>query len=219
VHAAGVSLVEEPISTTHPFYDGAPQVAVRGRVRLIALSDLRPSAGGTPISPQHLVYTWKIGDQIIEASSGLGKSVLTIAAPDQYRSAGVSVTVESQDGTLSGSASANVAPVDPTILFYENRPLLGPLFDTALEGNVTLSGDEGSYRAVPYSFAGTPNFAWTVNGTPSVTDQVITLRPTGTGAGSAVVSATAGMPDTYLSVTQQMTINFGQGGRTSVFGL
>lgn len=219
VRAASVSLVEEPISTTHPFYEGAPQVAIRGRVRFIALSDLRTSSGGTPISPSNLVYTWKVGDQIIQDSSGLGKSVLTVAAPEQYRSAVVSVTVSSLDGSLSGSANATIAPADPSLLFYEDGPLLGPLFDQAIGTSVALPGDEASYRAVPYSFASAPTFAWSVNGTQSVSDPVITLRPTGTGAGSAVVSATASMPDTYVSVSQQMTVEFGASAPSTIFGL
>lgn len=219
VHPSSVALIVEPQSTTHPFYKGGAQIAVQGTVRLVAMADLRTSAGGTPISPANLSYNWRIGDQNLQSDSGLGKSSVQVLAPAQYRDETVSVTVSTPDGSMSGSASTVLQPVNPTILFYRDGPLLGPNFDTAIGSSYSLPGDEDSFRAVPYSFGDTPTISWTVNGTPSVSQPIITLRPTGTGTGSATVSASASFTSSYLGATQQMIVHFGQSGSTSIFGL
>jgi hypothetical protein len=219
VRPSSVALIEEPMSTTHPFYDGAAQVAAKGEVRLIAMADLRTSAGAAPISPDKLVYTWRIGDQLMQDNSGIGKSVFTVVAPDQYRDAQISLTVSTQDGSLAGSASVTLAPVSPILLFYKDGPLLGPGFDSAVPGTFTMEGSEESFRAVPYFFASAPALAWSVNGVESAHDPVITLRPTGEGQGTAALSATASASGTFVSASQQTTIRFGQAASTGIFGL
>jgi len=219
VRASSVALIVEPESTTHPFYEGASQIAIQGGVRLIAMADLRASSGGSSIDPKSLVYNWRIGDQNLQGDSGIGKSSIEILGPAQYRSENVSVTVSTQDGSITGSASTPVVPVDPTILFYEDGPLTGPKFDAAVGNTYSLRGDEASFRAVAYSFPSVPAIAWTVGGQPSASEPVITLRPTGTGAGSAVVSASASFGNGYIGASYQSTIEFGQSNSHSIFGL
>ncbi|HVX90111.1 MAG TPA: hypothetical protein VHC20_00420 [Candidatus Paceibacterota bacterium] len=219
VHPTNVALIEEPVSTTHPFYEGAAQVAIQGEVRFVAMADLRTSANGAPLDPAKLVYSWHVDSQALESNSGIGKSSVSVVAPMQYRDETVSVTVSTQDGSITGSASATLAPTDPTILFYRDGPLIGPNFDTAIGDFYSLVGDEDSFRAVGYSFSTFPTINWSVNGTPSVSQPTITLRPTGTGAGSATVSATASFPGSYVSASREMTVQFGQSTSHSIFGL
>ena len=70
IRPAEVSLVLEPQSTAHPFYRGGGLVASEGRVRLVALADFR-NAASARIAPQNLVYTWRLGNQILTDSSGI----------------------------------------------------------------------------------------------------------------------------------------------------
>ena len=128
-------------------------------------------------------------------------------------------TVSTQDGSITGSASTPVAPVDPTILFYEDGPLTGPNFDTAVGNSYSLRGGEASFRAVAYSFPSIPAISWSVGGQPSASQPIITLRPTGTGAGSAVVSASASFGNGYIGASHQSTVQFGQSDSHSIFSL
>ncbi len=209
INPADVALVEEPISTTHPFYEGIGLVAPQGGVRLIAIPDLRSSSGKS-LDPSTLVYTWKLGDQILTADSGIGKSVLNAVASERYRDSNVTVTVASPDGSIIAQSGVTVSPVDPVTLLYKDDPLLGPLYDTALGSSLTMSGTEDTYLGVPYYFSHTPVLSWTVNGVASGADNSITVRSTGNGTGSAVVGFSANDTSSTQIANSTMSVNFGQ---------
>lgn len=217
IRPADVALIVEPSSTTHPFYAGGSLVAAEGRVRLIALPDLR-TANGAVIAPSNLIYTWRNGEQVLQAASGIGKSVLTASAPVKHRDARITVTVTTQDRSIVAETSTFISPADPLVRLYRNDPLLGPRYDTALPGALSLAGDEETFRAVPYYFSETPAIAWQVNGAPSDTDQDITVRATGSGAGTAALSATARSSAGFQTGETSMRVSFGEGGGLGIFG-
>lgn len=217
IRPADVALVTEPFSTAHPFYEGGSLVASEGRVRLVAIPDLRTS-GGAPISADNLVYTWRNGEQVLQSASGIGKSVLTATAPVRYRDARITVTVTTQDRSIVAEASTLISPVDPVMRIYRNDPLLGPRFDTALPASLTLAGSEETFRAVPYHFSEAPAISWEVNDVPSDTDRDITVRPTGSGSGSAVLSASAKIASSLQAAEASMRVRFGEGGGLGLFG-
>lgn len=217
IRPASVALVVEPLSSTHPFYAGPGLVSPEGRVRLIAVADLRPSATKA-LDPATLEYTWKLGDQILTNDSGIGKSVLNASAPQRYRDAPVSVTVSSPDGNLNAQAQTTISPVDPIVRIYRNDPLLGPLFDNSLSDTVTLSGSEDTYRGVGYYFSTVPKLSWAVNGVDSGATEDITLHSAGSGTGTAVLNFSANQTGTTQSANTSISVNFGQKQR-GLFGL
>ncbi len=218
IHPADVALVVEPVSTTHPFYRGAPLVASEGLVRLIALPDLR-TAAGTPIPASRLVYTWKNGDRLLESDSGLGKSVLTATAPVQFRDSTITVTVSTPDSSIVAQAVALISPVDPIARIYQDDPLLGPLFNYALPSSISMTDTEDTFRAVPYYFSGTPSLSWSVNDVQSQAGQDITVRSSGTGSGTALVSFAAKQSDTNQLANTSLTVQFGGKKSLGIFGL
>lgn len=218
IRPADVSLVIEPSSTTHPFYLGSGLVASEGSVRLVAVSDIRTSAGAL-VPASSLVYVWRMGDQILESSSGIGRSVLSATAPVRYRDADISVTVSTQDSSVVAQAQTTVAPVDPFIRIYRNDPLLGPLFDTAYAGSVTMLDVEETFRMVPYHFATRPLVSWAVNSVAGGGDDDITVRATGNGAGSAQLSAQATRTQNLQSANTSLTVRFGEFKPLGIFGL
>jgi ribosomal protein L31 len=215
---ADVSLIVEPISTTHPFYRGAALVASEGRLRVIAIPDLRTS-GGAPISASNLVYTWKNGDQILEGSSGIGKSVLVANAPVRFRDADITVTVSTQDNSSVAQAVTTISPVDPIARIYQSDPLLGPLFNYALPQTVVMTDAEDTFRGIPYYFSGTPALSWAVNSTQSETGKDITVRSSGSGTGTAIVGLTAKQGSTDQIADTSMTVQFGASKPLGIFGL
>ncbi len=215
---AEVSLITESASTVHPFYQGGGLVASEGRVRLVALADLR-SAPGTRIPAASLVYTWRLGNRILTDSSGIGRSTLIATAPVRYRNADITVTVTSPDNSLVGEAQTVISAVDPVTRIYRNDPLLGPNFDTALSGSFSMPDTEATFRSVGYFFSVPPVFAWTVNGNTNGTDKDITVRATGNGKGNARLGVTATETETRRNASSQVTVDFGSSTGFGFFGL
>ncbi|MES2668468.1 MAG: hypothetical protein V4644_02155 [Patescibacteria group bacterium] len=218
IRPAEVSLVIEPASTGHPFYQGGGLVASEGRVRIVAIPDLR-SAPGARLPASSLVYTWRLGERVLTDSSGIGRSSLIATAPVRYRNADITVTVTSPENTLVGEASTVISAVDPVTRIYRNDPLLGPDFDTALAGNFSMLDTEATFRAVGYFFAVPPVFAWTVNGATNGTDKDITVRATGNGQGTARLGVTATETESRRSAESRVTVDFGTDSGFGFFGL
>lgn len=212
---AEVSLIVEPLTTAHAFYQGARLVAPESQVRLVAIPDFRTAAGAR-IANTGLVYTWRIGNKILEAQSGIGRSTLSATAPVQYRDAEVSVTVSTVDQSLSAQSSLNITSANPLVRVYRKDPLQGTLFGQALSGTVSLSGEEDTYLAIPYFFAATPSIAWTLNGKASETDPDLTVRTVGSGEGSASIGITA--TGNTQSARSSFSVQFGKAS-TGIFGL
>ncbi len=217
VRPADVALIIEPFTTAHPFYRGGTPVSSEGRLRIVAVPDIR--TGGGRLSAENLVYTWKLGDQVLQAQSGIGKSSLTATAPVRYRDTAITLTVASVDSAYVAQATTVVAPIDPLVRIYRNDPLLGPLFENALAGTFLMDREEETYRAIPYFFSSTPSLTWMVNSAASGGEKDITLRSTGSGSGSANLTASAKQPTTFQSADSRLNITFGKEGGLGLFGL
>lgn len=216
-----VSLIAEPVSSAPAFYLGKPLVPLEGSVRVVAIANMR-GVDGKPISPAALAYTWAVDGTRIISSSGIGKDTFLVASPLQYRERTVSVTIQSQDGTVGSGASLSLSAQEPTIRVYRNDPLLGILYDHALSGSYTIAGAESSLYAAPYSFTnngGAPILKWFLNGALAQTGNSITLRPTGAGQGGASLSLTASAGQSATK-TLNLSLTFGAASSgNSFFGL
>lgn len=217
VRPADVALVVEPVSSTHPFYKGLPLLAPEARVRLVAVPDVRSAKGS--IDPASLVYTWKLGERVLESSSGIGRSVLTATAPVMYRYADVTVTVTSTDSTYVAQAKTSLSPVEPIVRVYAEDPLKGPDFDTAVSGTFVLPTTEATFRAVGYFFDGQPSYAWSVGNKAQGAQRTLTVRSTGSGKGSTPVDIRASTADTGRASANRFVLKFGENtSPLSVFG-
>lgn len=217
IRPADVALVLESLATAHPLYEGGALVSSEGAVRLVAVPNIM--VGGVTVRPQNLVYTWKLGSQILKEASGIGKSTLTATAPIRYRNAVVSVTVATQDGGIVAYAETTVSPVDPIIRIYRHDPLMGPLYERAYTGTLALGSEEQTFRMVPYFFNAEPEVSWSVNSTKSGVQQDITVRPTGSGRGVAVLGASASLSGLFQSAETSLRVEFGEQGSFNFFGL
>ena len=219
IRPAEVSLIAEPVSSTHPFYKGRGLVASEGTVRLVAVPDLR-SSPTTRLPASGLIYTWRLGSRILTDASGIGKSILTAQAPVRYRNAPITVTVTTPDSSLVGEAGVLLSATDPSVHVYRNDPLLGPDFDTALTGTFSMPDTEATFRSVAYFFAIPPTLSWTVNGSASGEDKDITVRATGNGKGTAQLRLRADERSHYQSAETRVSVEFGAGkGFFGIFGL
>lgn len=215
-----VALILEPVSSVPPLYPGKSFVPLEGGVRVVAMANLR-NAGGIALDPTTLAYSWTVDDTKITSSSGIGRSSIKVASPIQYRARTVSVAVSSQDGALVGGDSLSLSPQEPSMRLYENDPLLGIRFDHALSSTYDIKGTESTLYAAPFSFPttnGAPILQWFVNGSAAQTGSLITLRPSGSGEGSASLSVTASSGDRTTSNTN-ILVTFGTKPSSNFFGL
>lgn len=218
-----ISLIAEPVSSAPPLYAGKPKVPPEGNVRVVAVANLRNTAGKA-IDPATVSYTWTVDGVDIANSSGIGKQAVLVATPLQYRNRTVSVAVMSQNGTLVGGDSLSLASQDPTIRLYENDPLLGIRFDHALTDTYAINVAESTLYAAPFSFptsSGAPLLQWSLNGTAAQTGNSITLRPNGSGGGNASLSLTTSA-GSFSTATTNLALTFGASSGSALsnfFGL
>lgn len=215
-----VAIVAEPVSSAPPLYPGKPLAPLEGTVRVVAVANFQ-SASGKLLDSSALSYVWTVDGAQIVNSSGIGKESILVASPLQYRARTVSVSVMSQDGSLVGGASFSFSPQEPSLRIYENDPLLGIRYDHALSSEYAITGAESSLYAAPFSFpitSGAPFLQWFLNGTTAQTGNSITLRPTGSGQGNALLSLTASN-GSYTTATASLSLSFGAKPGTNFFGL
>ncbi|MFA6502843.1 MAG: hypothetical protein WCT45_01125 [Candidatus Paceibacterota bacterium] len=220
IQAQDVSLVAEPMSSSHALYQGKPLVPVEGGTRIVTVANIR-DAGGKIVSPDSLSYTWTVDGTLIANSSGIGKGTIIVASPLKYRGRTVSVDVKSQDGALVGGAEISLSVTEPTVRVYVNDPLLGIRFDHALTDTYAIRGAEASLYAVPFSMplvGGAPTVQWFLNGTAAQTGNTLTLRPAGTGEGRASLSLTA-TTNTAAVASTNLSLSFGAKPSSNFFGL
>ncbi len=220
VRPQDVVLIAEPISSAPALYPGNPLVPLEGTVRVVAMADIR-NAAGKPLDPATLSYAWTVDGASISSVSGIGKEAIIVASPLQYRSRNVSVVVESQNGVFVGGASVSLTAQEPTVRIYINDPLLGILYDHTLSGGYTITGTETSLYAAPFSFptgTGAPALQWFLNNALSQTGNLITLRPTGSGKGSASLSLVGSSGD-FIKATTVLPLSFETQGSGNLFGL
>ncbi|MFA5942332.1 MAG: hypothetical protein WC798_01530 [Candidatus Paceibacterota bacterium] len=216
-----VVLIAEPIASAPPLYLGKPLVPVEGDVRVVAMARLSDAKGKT-LDPSSYAYAWTVDGAHVARASGIGKETIIVASPLQYRSRSVSVSVASSDGSLVGGTTISLTPSEPSLRVYENDPLLGIRFGHALSGNYTINGAEDTLYAAPFSLpitGGAPLLQWFLNGSEAQTGTSITLRPTGSGQGSASLSLVASAGES-AQATAALSLIFGASSSGfSFFGL
>lgn len=208
IRPADVALVLEPLTTSHPLYEGSPLVAPEGLVRLVALADFR-NASGARISPDSLSYAWRLGNKMLTEESGIGQSTLTATAPMLYRDADVSVTVTTPDGRMAGQAHVEVSPSSPALFAYRTDPLLGIDLAHAITRATSLFQQEESFVAVPFHFSFVPRIAWILDGEPAGTNPTLTIRSDKESSGRAQVEFSA-RNDAGQYAGGSFDVNFGQ---------
>ncbi len=217
LHPADVSLIIEPNTTSHSFYEGGLLVAPQNPIRLVAITDFR-SASGAQIPASSLIYTWKFGDQTLQSDSGIGRSVLSAIAPVKYRDANIDLIVQSPDSTQVAEAVVTISPVDPIVLLYQHDPLLGVLFNMAMGSSFTMPGTEATFRAISYYLGSTPSYSWSVNSAGSGSGTDLTVRSNGTGSGTAILGVT-GVDAAGRAGSALLSVLFGNNSSSGIFGL
>ncbi|MDE1875011.1 MAG: hypothetical protein KGH68_03030 [Patescibacteria group bacterium] len=214
IHPGSVALLWQTDGYTPPFYQGKALEAYGSTFKVTAVPDITDS-NGVQISPKNLVYTWQENGNTDDAQSGYGKDSF-IGKQSSYVSGKDQVIVDVS--TVSRSAGAETAitisPMVPETLLYEDSPLYGILYNSALPSTLNLSTPEITLRAEPFDLStsnplsGLLTYDWTMNGVtvPAFQNKnEITLRSTG---------ATGSESDVGLTIQHKTDVL--QGGQASI---
>lgn len=192
VRPADVDLVWEAETLVPPFYIGRPLPNGGSTVRVLAVPHI--ILNGIEASPNTLIYTWKENSASLGNQSGYGKSSIVLTPPAFSQSFTVSVHVQTTDGTGAADGGVTIQPQNPTAIVYENAPLLGIKFNSAIANSFPFPGDELSFTAFPLfvSAADALAYHWTLDGqafdvNPEKPGDV-TFRKVGSGTGTHAVT-------------------------------
>jgi hypothetical protein len=214
IRPADVGLLWEADTYTPPFYQGKALHSYNGSFKVIALPDLY-TTDGKKIASKDLVYTWKKNGEVQGSASGYGRSSF-IGSQTSYLREGedISVEVSAPQEEVVASNSILVTPNVPEVLFYENSPLYGIVYEKALKGTKKLTNEEISIVTEPFFFSiaqrNTSNltYSWKLNGAPLsdfANKSEVTLRRVSGEAGTA-----------NLNVILQSQTKVLQGGKGSI---
>lgn len=150
LNPASVDLAWEADSYVPPFYSGKALHSRQGILKIVAMPEFIKD--GKRISPQNLVYKWSNGINVYQSKSGYGKNVLTLNGSILGKNEDIEVLVTDPTSNLTAQGFINIAPVDPEIVFYQNDPYYGFIFDSAIKSPFSLKTDEIQIFATPYYF-------------------------------------------------------------------
>lgn len=211
---ASVNLIYSTDSYTPTLYKGHSLPSPGSKVKITAITEFI-NAFGENTPPSKLNFTWKTGSDTLVRASGTGKNSATIRLGDLYEETTVTVIVSEPTTKTTVEKKITIKTTDPKILVYKLDPLMGVLYNQAINDNYQMSGSEETFKAEPYFFSLTDwlddqlNFTWLINGKqPEIGEgdkRLLSLsRP---GSGSNIAS---------LNIRVENKKNIFQNGNTTV---
>ena len=165
LNPAGVDLVWEANSYVPPFYRGKALHPRQGNLKIVAMPEFIKN--GEKIAPEKLVYKWSNGLDVYKSQSGYGKKVVVLSGSLLGRSENIKVLVTDPVNNLVAQGFIDITPVDSEVVFYENNPYYGHIFDSAISDTFNLNAEEVQILVAPYYFtkenAGGLKYEWRLN--------------------------------------------------------
>lgn len=199
-----------------PFYKGKVFPSSEADLRIVAIPTI--ALGAANPRPETFSYQWTRNGsaRTVNQQSGFGKHAITIGK-DLFESRElIAVEASTVDGRRIMTGSVSVPEVSPFVLFYEDHPLRGVLYQTALVSPFLLPRTETTVRAVPVSFSlnRALSYLWRINGTtvPAAENgRPFLVLESGAGRGTATVGIQVTHPTrTLQEAARNLTVQFGQ---------
>lgn len=199
IGSGSVDLITENTGYVPPFFRGKTPTVYQNNVNIIAIPHLA-DAKGVEYDPKTLVYQWKKNSRAVEDQSGYGKQVYTHIGEIVPREATITVTVSTRDGSKRASATTIIEYGQPSISFYIDDPLYGPLWNKTIDENIYIGQEkEISVLMIPFGFNKPTNglgnllLTWMINSyeRPELeTNESVTLRAPENSEGSSNIELT-----------------------------
>lgn len=189
-----VDISWEALTYTPPLYQGRSIYTNQSNIKIVALPNLRDK-NGRLIPPDDLIYKWKKDATVLGSLSGYGKQTLILKGEIVPRPFLITVDVASRDNSVKGQGFMNVDALDPEVIFYEEDPLYGVLYNRAVGEQFALK-NETKLTAEPYYFSVTNKeasalrYIWSINRLEQndIPGASLILRPKGDVEGASLIS-------------------------------
>jgi hypothetical protein len=202
-------------SYTPPFYKGKALPSSESTVRIVAFPNIK-TPNGTKLKASDFVFNWSRNFNAIQQSSGYGKDLFDFKHNYLNKNEDISLVVSGVSLPTGADAQITISPGAPKILFYEQSPLYGTLYQKELGQLFSMNIDETAIVAEPYFFS--PKnilysdvvFKWSVNGA-SVSNQspknTLLVRKGGTGGSSKINVSIESITKLFQSATKTLFVN------------
>lgn len=211
LNPASVDLVWEADSYVPPFYKGKALHPRQGVLKVVATPDFVKNGIRVPAS--NLVYQWSNGINAYQDQSGYGKNAVLLDGSLLGRDENIKVLVTDPVNNLAAQNFIDITPVDPEIVFYQNDPYYGDLFDSAIINSFGLKSDEVQILAAPYYFTkgdmSLLKYNWQLNGqdiTSLLSSMTAIFRKPEGETGQSSVSLRIENPDRILQQADRSLI-------------
>jgi hypothetical protein len=201
-----IDLITETDGYVPPFFMGKTLLAYQNNVTVIAIPHLA-DASGKEYDPAALVYQWKKDDgTVLQSQSGYGRQSITLAGNIVPRPYYLMVTATSRDGSAQAESLIQIVAQSPSLTFYNDDPLYGPLFNKAI-GNTLYIGAQKEAKAFAALFgfnifpgnSSALTLDWSINNVEHpelASSQSIVMRaPDGVSGMSAIALSVRGAQD------------------------
>lgn len=218
ISPADVDLFYEAQTYAHPFYKGKKMYTSESLINFIAVPNF-VNPNGTKIPDSNLVYLWRINGVAQNDESGYGKNTFLTKGSLIERSNQISVEVSAVNSTLKASQTLNFKSTSPEVVLYENNPILGIVYEHAIQGSFNLERPQVDFEAIPYYYSAdfkdaiNLDYGWTINGakiaTKAVNENYLVLRNDQNIDGKALIGSTLQHSSNILQTTQTyLELNF-----------
>ncbi len=214
-----VDLLFESTAYVPPFYRGRALPSPGSMMHFVAIARFT-DAHGALIPDSAITYTWRVDDRVQGSVSGTGKSSVYLPAPTLYGSNVISVDAAANDGSASGSATLQVASIDPQPTLYQDNPLNGIEYYNALGSQQNIPDIEMTFAAVPYFLAATSlgdprlSWNWTINDQPiaaTSSGSEITVNATNSSGVASLGLTLTSAQNPLLDAQNTWNLNFANG--------
>lgn len=165
-----IDLLYDADSYVPPFYQGRALPSSGTTIHVQAMPDF-VTPEGKLLSPDTLAYNWTQDGRVLKSSSGVGKSSIDVPAPFPHDATTIRVQAVSTDGRMHGEATVRIPTVEASVDLYEDHPLFGIQYFSALGSPAQIPDTEMTFAVIPFfapvhsSNDPSLQFEWTVNGT------------------------------------------------------
>lgn len=164
-----IDLLYDADSYVPPFYPGRALPSSGTVINIQAMPNF-VTPEGKRLTTDTIVYNWKQDGRVLKALSGKGKSSISVPASLPKDSTTISVDAISADGRLHGAATLRIPTIEPAIDLYEDHPLFGIQYYSAMNTPSFVSDTEMTFAVAPYfapvhtSSDPSLQYTWSVNG-------------------------------------------------------
>jgi len=217
VQVSDVVVVWEGRTYTPPFFAGRALQSQSAEVAFETLPSI-VDENGNLYDPNELFYSWTINDASSPSLSGKGLHSAVLKNNFPTNDFAVVVRIKDIKGDVRAVKKIVVPASPPKIILYEDSPLVGIRYDSALKESLGVYGRKATVVAEPYYTSAKTRtdpvleYAWSIDGTTYSSVGDITFEPAEDSlSGSSSLELVIKNTKYWLqNVRTSLTINFGQ---------